>query len=312
MFSSFSILTAHAGLKSGKLVAALWKLKLEKIDPHCKPIHISFLPSYTIHLAPSSSNGLGRESLRRFLGMMVWREPASVPVARVPPEILCEIFGYFTSRNYWDERKELASLHKADLLVLARVYSRSSWALQRSSDPQRLTEFLGAVLDSLIFTILHTLDVLRTGYPIFWPVEFEALARRSAFQNTTRSLDPLAVCITQDEFLRSLPVAALGSLESLAIADHPAVTVGPRQYVLLTDALLSRLTWSDDDADSHWHPRAYLVPRLNRLHCAALFRFSPQFYRDFIASWIAAAGSAPFENSPFRLKGASSKVADGV
>ncbi|KAJ7202421.1 hypothetical protein GGX14DRAFT_699233 [Mycena pura] len=183
--------------------------------------------------------------------------------------------------------------------------------LASASIPQRLVELLGAVLDSLIFTNLHTLDVLRKGPgfpPTFWPVDqFEALARRSAFQNTLRSLDLLAVCITQDELLRSL--AALGSLESLSIADHPIIR--SQQCALLTDALLSQLTWSPDGADSH--SRAHLVPRLNRLHCDALFRFTPQVYRDFIASRIAAgAGGAPFENSLFRMRDASSEVADRV
>ncbi|KAJ7202364.1 hypothetical protein GGX14DRAFT_654294 [Mycena pura] len=151
-------------------------------------------------------------------------------------------------------------------------------------------QVLGTVLDHLTLPRLRQLSIDGQGGKI-WPVDqFESLSMRSSFHNTLHSLDLGRIHIAEDELLRSL--ASLASLESLAIADQPAISVNGKikKIALITNSLLLRLTWTPSSSDM------CPIPRLSRFRCITRFWFNPRVYRDFLASRIALNG-APFEAS---------------
>ncbi|KAJ7147934.1 hypothetical protein C8R43DRAFT_1237113 [Mycena crocata] len=129
-----------------------------------------------------------------------------------------------------------------------------------------------------------------------WPVNhFGSLSLRSSFSDTLRVLEiPAveiaddeipAVEIADDELLRSL--MSLGSLDRLVVADQQELE-GLPEHVLVTDALLLRLTYTPD---------SQLIPNLTHLTCTSLFKFSANVYLDFVLSRIRrrAPGEEPFQ-----------------
>ncbi|KAJ7147926.1 hypothetical protein C8R43DRAFT_1237109 [Mycena crocata] len=85
---------------------------------------------------------------------------------------------------------------------------------------------------------------------------------RSSFSDSLRVLEIPAVEIADDELLRSL--MSLGSLDRLVVADQQELE-GLPEHVLVTDALLLRLTYTPD---------SQLIPNLTHLTCTSLFKFS--------------------------------------
>ncbi|KAJ7202382.1 hypothetical protein GGX14DRAFT_699220 [Mycena pura] len=167
----------------------------------------------------------------------------------------------------------------------------SSFSLEMPvRDVQYSMQVLGGMLDCLTLPRLRQLSIDGHGGEI-WPVDqFESLSMRSSFHNTLHSLDLRRIRIAEDELLRSL--ASLASLESLAIADQPAISVDGKieQIDLITNSLLLRLTWTPSSSDT------CPIPRLSRFCCITRFQFNPRVYRDFLASRIALNGE-PFEAS---------------
>ncbi|KAJ7202399.1 hypothetical protein GGX14DRAFT_654411 [Mycena pura] len=167
----------------------------------------------------------------------------------------------------------------------------SSFSLEMPvRDVQYSMQVLGGLLDCLTLPRLRQLSVDGQGANI-WPADqFESLSMRSSFHNTLHSLDLEGIHIAEDELLRSL--ASLASLESLAIADQPAISVNGKikKINLITNSLLLRLTWTPNSSD------VCPIPRLTRLSCITRFKFNPRVFRDFLASRVALNG-APFEIS---------------
>ncbi|KAJ7202401.1 hypothetical protein GGX14DRAFT_699227 [Mycena pura] len=167
----------------------------------------------------------------------------------------------------------------------------SSFSLEMPvRDVQYSMQVLGDVLDCLTLPRLRQLSIDGPGGSI-WPVDqFESVSMRSSFHNTLHSLDLGGIHIAEDELLRTL--ASLASLESLTIADQPAISVNDKikKIKLITNSLLLRLTWTPNSSD------VCPIPRLTRLSCITRFKFNPRVFRDFLASRVALNG-APFEIS---------------
>ncbi|KAJ7202406.1 hypothetical protein GGX14DRAFT_699228 [Mycena pura] len=168
----------------------------------------------------------------------------------------------------------------------------SSFSLEMAVviDVHHSMQVLSAVLDCLTLPRLRQLSIDGHGANI-WPADqFEFLSMRSSFHNTLHSLDLEGIHIAEDELLRSL--TSLASLESLAIADQPAISVNGKmkKINLITNSLLLRLTWTPNSSD------VCPIPRLTRLSCITRFKFNPRVFRDFLASRVALNG-APFEIS---------------
>ncbi|KAJ7147822.1 hypothetical protein C8R43DRAFT_1108180 [Mycena crocata] len=143
-----------------------------------------------------------------------------------------------------------------------------------------LRQAIGDVLDSLTLPHLQNLNLkpdFPTTLPLLWPAtQFAGLSHRSSFGDTLRSLNICYVTITEDDLILSL--TSLSSLQCLTISDERW------GVVLLTDALLRRLTLTSD-------PGSSLATQLKFLDCTSVFKFSTQAYLDFAMARTAHAPS---------------------
>ncbi|KAJ7613125.1 hypothetical protein FB45DRAFT_1036650 [Roridomyces roridus] len=128
---------------------------------------------------------------------------------------------------------------------------------------------------------LHTLSVQPSRVyflAIIWPTDqFKRLSSRSSFQHTLRVLQISRIVISEDDL--GLSLALLPALERLGISEQ-------REYIILTDGLLRRLTESEPP----------LIPRLNTLRCDSYLSFTREIYIDFVVSRIGGCSDRnPFE-----------------
>lgn len=155
-----------------------------------------------------------------------------------------------------------------------------------ATDPQKTAQAFGSAVGCLTRVILGP----RPGF-LPPPPSSGQLATSSRFRCAphfvirSRVLDLHHVTIIPDDLVRSL--ASLGAVEHLVISDQQAVEQSP-DHILITDALLLRLTSTPDSFDST------LVPKLNYIVCTSFCNFTPEIYFDFIASRIEP-GRTPFQ-----------------
>ncbi|KAJ7647822.1 hypothetical protein FB45DRAFT_1102144 [Roridomyces roridus] len=151
-----------------------------------------------------------------------------------------------------------------------------------------------AMRDWMIHLTLPHLDRLQfdytdyVGVPLPWRADhFLALAHRSSFSSHLRVLELDLVLLTEAELFEMLDV--LHALENLTISDHKRIPGASTEYLLLTDSLLHRLTWTPGPA--------CLVPALSYLGCHSLLKFDDGVYRDFVLSRIRPGRNelGPFE-----------------
>ncbi|KAJ7138101.1 hypothetical protein C8R44DRAFT_975973 [Mycena epipterygia] len=149
--------------------------------------------------------------------------------------------------------------------------------------PAATAQALGEFMDCLTLPHLHELRFVHSSFSdtiLLLVSQFESFSLRSSFADTLRFLEITHVAITAEDLVRAL--STLESLQRLVISDHqrPSWTLAS-DYILISDALLLRLTSTPDSSDST------LVPKLNHIACTSLFQFTAGIYVDFVTSRIA-------------------------
>ncbi|KAJ7468721.1 hypothetical protein FB451DRAFT_1257130 [Mycena latifolia] len=144
---------------------------------------------------------------------------------------------------------------------------------------------------------LPSLDTLRfkiyqyEGAVIFpWPHHaFSSLSHRSSLHSHLICLELYHVLITETELVQTL--STLHSLLQLIIWDHKMIDDEGADFILITDSLLHRLTWSPSPT--------CLAPRLSYLGCQTLLQFDDTVLRDFALSRVKPGRN---ENGPFEIE----------
>ncbi|KAJ7474013.1 hypothetical protein FB451DRAFT_1247628 [Mycena latifolia] len=140
--------------------------------------------------------------------------------------------------------------------------------------PTDVGPMLAKIVESLTLPGLKELRFQGMEYPYLpWPhTQFLALAARSSFDTHLQDLDLYHSVITETELIECL--AALPSLERLAISDHQSVEDGGADQLLITDTLLTHLTPSLHSARP--------VPHLHSLRFQTLLQFDDTVLLNFL------------------------------
>ncbi|KAJ7474007.1 hypothetical protein FB451DRAFT_1466459 [Mycena latifolia] len=159
---------------------------------------------------------------------------------------------------------------------------------------------LAKIVESLTLLGLKELGFKAVEYPqlpLPWlHTQFLALAARSSFDTHLQDLDLYHSIIPEAELIQCL--GALPSLERLAISNHLSIEVGGGDHLLITDTLLTHLTWTPHSACP--------VPHLRSLRFQTLLQFDNEVFLSFLLSRL------PFSNEILCLPGHRRDLDSGV